>query len=94
VSRNHGGIDAGLSGHVYLSIFPASLLRFDAMLPKLKILPVDLPVPPWAIGVMTLKNRTLTPAVKLFIEYARAVTKPLAGKPESRKSSRLQRPDS
>jgi hypothetical protein len=30
----------------YLSIFPASLLRFDATLPKLKVLPVDLPVPP------------------------------------------------
>jgi DNA-binding transcriptional LysR family regulator len=78
----------------YLSIFPASLLRFDATLPKLKVLPVDLPVPPWAIGVMTLKNRTLTPAVKLFIEYARAVTKPLAEKQESRKSSRAPRPDS
>jgi DNA-binding transcriptional LysR family regulator len=78
----------------YLSVFPASLLRFDATLPKLKVLPVDLPVPPWAIGVMTLKNRTLTPAVKLFIEYARAVTRPLAKKPESRKSSRRPRPDS
>jgi len=78
----------------YLSIFPASLLRLDGTLPKLEVLPVDLPVPPWAIGVMTLKNRTLTPAVKLFIEYARAVTRPLAKKPESRKSSRRPRPDS
>ncbi len=69
----------------YLSVFPASLLRFGATLPRLKVLPVDLPVPPWAIGVMTLKNRTLTPAVKLFIGCAREVAKPLAGKPKSRR---------
>ena len=28
-------------------------------------------VEPWPVGVMTLKNRTLTPVVKLFIECAR-----------------------
>jgi hypothetical protein len=29
---------------------------------------------------MTLKNRTLTPVVKLFIDRAREATHPLAGK--------------
>jgi DNA-binding transcriptional LysR family regulator len=64
----------------YLTLIPASLLRFGANLPRLKVLPVDLPVPPWQVGVMTLKNRTLTPAVRLFIECAREVVKPLAKK--------------
>jgi len=78
----------------YLSVFPASLLRFGATLPKLKILQVVLPIPRWSIGVMTLKNRTRTPAVKLFIECAREVAKPLAGNPKSRRSSRRQQPGS
>jgi DNA-binding transcriptional LysR family regulator len=64
----------------YLSLFPASLLRFGANLPRLKVLPVNLPIPPWPVGVMTLKNRTLTPVVKVFIDCARVVTKPLANK--------------
>ena len=58
--------------------FPASLLRFGANLPRLKVLPVDLPVPPWPVGIMTLKNWTLTPVVQLFIDCAREVVKPLA----------------
>ena len=59
---------------------PASLLRFGANLPRLKVLPVDLPVPSWPVGIMTLKNRTLTPVVQLFIDCAREVVKPLASK--------------
>ena len=64
----------------FLGILPASLLRFGANLPRLKVLSLDLPIPPWPIGVMTLKNRTLTPVVKLFIDCAREVVKPLANK--------------
>jgi hypothetical protein len=30
------------------------------------------------MGIVTLKNRTLSPAVRLFIEQAREVAKPLA----------------
>jgi DNA-binding transcriptional LysR family regulator len=63
-----------------LATLPGSLLRFSANLPPLKVLPVDLPVSPWPVGIMTLKNRTLTPVVKLFIECAREVLKPLTKK--------------
>jgi DNA-binding transcriptional LysR family regulator len=69
----------------YLSVFPASLLRFGANLPRLKVLPVNLAIPPWLVGVMTLKNRTLSPAVQLFVDCAREVVKPIAGKPTFRK---------
>ena len=62
----------------FLGTMPASLLRFGANLPRLKVLPVDLPIAPWPVGIMTLKNRTLTPVVKLFIDCAREVVKPLA----------------
>ena len=64
----------------FLGTIPVSLLHFGANLPRLKVLPVDLPVEPWPVGVVTLKNRTLMPVVKLFIDCAREVAKPLANK--------------
>jgi DNA-binding transcriptional LysR family regulator len=63
-----------------LGTVPASVLRFSASIPRLKALPLDLPLAPWPVGVMTLKNRTLTPVVKLFIDCAREVAKPLVDK--------------
>jgi DNA-binding transcriptional LysR family regulator len=63
-----------------LGLLPASLLRFGANILQLKVLPVHLPIPPWPIGAMTLKNRTLTTGVKLFIDCARTVVKPLVNK--------------
>ena len=67
-----------LAREPYLAIFPASMLRFAANLPPLKVLPVDLPIPPWPAGIMKLKDRTLTPVTQLFIDCAREVVKPLA----------------
>jgi DNA-binding transcriptional LysR family regulator len=62
----------------FLSIFPTSSLRFPARRPELKILPVELPIPRVPNGIITLKNRTLSPVAQLFIEHAREVAKPLA----------------
>jgi hypothetical protein len=46
------------------------------------VLPVKLPIAPVPVGVVTLKNRTLTPVARLFIdgtrEFARRLMK---GKP-------------
>jgi DNA-binding transcriptional LysR family regulator len=67
-----------LAGGRFLAIFPGSMLHFGANLPRLKILPVNVPVPPWPVGIMTLKNRTISPVTQLFIESARDVVKPLA----------------
>jgi DNA-binding transcriptional LysR family regulator len=53
-------------------------LRFDTEGPPLKVLPVEIPSPPLPISVITLKNRTISPAAPLFIECARDITKPLA----------------
>ena len=62
----------------FLGIFPGSLLRFGANLPPLKILPLELPMPQLPVGIMTLKNRTISPVAQLFIDCARELTKPLA----------------
>jgi hypothetical protein len=56
---------------------PDSVLKFGANLPPHKVLPVELPVPPWPLGVMTLKNRTISPVGQLFLEAASEVAKPL-----------------
>ena len=61
----------------YLAMVPGSLLRYGMMANSVKALPVRLLVGPGPVGIVTLKNRTLNPVAKLFIEAARAVAKPL-----------------
>jgi DNA-binding transcriptional LysR family regulator len=63
----------------YVSVMPDSMLRFRARELGLKTLPVALPHRPSIVAVLTLKNRTLSPLAKLFIEATRELTKPLAG---------------
>jgi DNA-binding transcriptional LysR family regulator len=64
----------------YLTILSDSALKFSTGRRGLKILPVKLPTAPVPNGIVTLKNRTLSPLAKLFIEHARAVAKPMAKK--------------
>lgn len=63
----------------YLGLFPRSLLHFSGNRFALKVLPVKLPITPPPVGIVTLKNRTIHPAARLFIDFARTVAKPLAG---------------
>jgi DNA-binding transcriptional LysR family regulator len=62
----------------FLTIFPASALRFPSRRPELRILPVELPMARVPNGIVTLKSRTLSPVARLFIDRAREVAKPLA----------------
>jgi hypothetical protein len=43
----------------------------------LKVLPIDLPVQPWPVVIATLKGRTQSPVVGLFLEFVRDFTKPM-----------------
>ena len=70
----------------FLTIQPGTMLHFSAKRLGLKILPVDLPFKRWPVGIVTLKNRTLSPVVQLFIDCARKVASPLA-------KARLKRSD-
>jgi hypothetical protein len=51
---------------------------FDVMAKSLslKALPVHLPATQRTMAIVVLKNRTLSPIAKLFIETVRAVAKP------------------
>jgi DNA-binding transcriptional LysR family regulator len=64
----------------YLAIVPEFWLQFPEPHPFVRKLPVELPLASGPIGVMTLKNRTLSAAAQLFIETAREVARPLATK--------------
>jgi DNA-binding transcriptional LysR family regulator len=63
----------------FLDVLPDSVLRYNARQWSLKALPVDLRVKPRSIAAVTLKNRTLSPVVPLFVEHLRAVAKSLFG---------------
>ena len=60
---------------LHLRIPPAPITR--GLLPFLRSAGI-LGVPPHRVAIFTLKNRTLSPAGKLFIECVREVAKPLA----------------
>jgi DNA-binding transcriptional LysR family regulator len=62
----------------FLGILPRSVLHFCAKNLRLKILSVDLPIQPYPVGIVTLKNRTLSPVAQVFIDSAIEVAKPFA----------------
>jgi DNA-binding transcriptional LysR family regulator len=57
----------------FLTILPASVLRTNADRWSLVALPVDLRLKKRQFAVFTLKNRTASPTIQLFIEQVRAV---------------------
>jgi DNA-binding transcriptional LysR family regulator len=62
----------------FLSVLPGLFLRFNGKRLGLKALPIELPIPPRPVGIVTLKNRTVSPLAALFIDCARSMSKPLA----------------
>jgi len=62
----------------FLTVLPGFMLRVAGRNPPLKALPVRLPNAPMPIGIITLKNRTLTPLAQLFMDNVRVRAKPLA----------------
>ena len=63
----------------YLSVVPASMLHaFNARGVAVKPLALDLGVEAHPMAILTVKNRTLSPAVELFIESVRAVGRSMA----------------
>ena len=52
----------------FVTTLPTSVLRFGNRDQSLKVLPIKLPAQPRPVGVVTLKNRTLSPVAKRFID--------------------------
>src|ERR1051325_623961 len=69
-------VTALLADDPYVSMRPASMMRIGVKQP-FKVLPVRLPALPRPVGVVTLKDRTLSPVARIFIDCARELTKSL-----------------
>jgi DNA-binding transcriptional LysR family regulator len=61
----------------FITILQASALRFPIGQPDIRALSVEPQMAEVPVGIVTLKNRTLSPVAQLFIEHAREVARPL-----------------
>jgi DNA-binding transcriptional LysR family regulator len=59
-----------------LSFSSTTKLRLSGKSSVLKAVPVDLRISYGSVGIVTLKNRTVSPVAQLFIEGAREIAKP------------------
>jgi DNA-binding transcriptional LysR family regulator len=57
----------------HITVFPRSMMHLFAEQMALKVLPIRLPTREWPVALVTLRDRTLNPVAKLFIEHVRAV---------------------
>jgi DNA-binding transcriptional LysR family regulator len=62
----------------FMTVFPASALKFLAKEAALKILSIELPADRRPNGMVTIKDRAASPVVQLVIESARELAKPMA----------------
>ena len=62
----------------FVGLLPRGVVRTSGAPVGLKILPVKMPAHRIAVDIITMRNRTLSPLAKLFIDCAREVVKPFA----------------
>ena len=63
----------------FVTMLPSSVLRFGGRDLPLKILPIKLVTQPRPVGIVTLRNRTLSPIAKVFVECAHRTLKSHSG---------------
>ena len=84
VSYNYHVRNSLVSLGRYLTVIPGSGLYFNVGQLPIKALPIAMPIRPRPVAIVKLKQRTLSPVAKLFIETAREIAAPLAKKNECR----------
>ena len=62
----------------YVGLLPSSVAQFSARRGGLKILPLNFPAPRIGIGIITVKDRTLNPLARLFIDCAREMVRSMS----------------
>jgi DNA-binding transcriptional LysR family regulator len=77
----------------YIAAFPRSVLNLNARWFSLKVLPIELPVRPWPVVAVTVRNRTLNPMAQRFIDEVRAFTKSMIADPGAGLSNRKAAPE-
>lgn len=63
----------------FVAILPRSLLQFGGRNWPLKILPIKVPAKPRPVAIMRLKNRTLSPVARVFVDCSRTVARAMPG---------------
>jgi DNA-binding transcriptional LysR family regulator len=58
----------------FITVMPNTMFHYSAKLWQLKALPINLGIRARKVSIITLKHRTLSPVVELFIEHARAAS--------------------
>jgi DNA-binding transcriptional LysR family regulator len=71
----------------YIAPLPRTIFNLYAKQFPLKILKLDLPVRPWPIALVTLRNRTVTPVVQRFVECTRRIATAIAKRQHKRASA-------
>jgi DNA-binding transcriptional LysR family regulator len=71
------------SGRFLSMVVQGSTVRFGPANTALKVLPINLPTTRRPVGIITLKNRTLSPVAQLFIDCAHEVAKALTKRSSS-----------
>jgi len=73
----------------FIAAYPKFYVTVNADRLALKVLPVDLPVRPWPVEAMMLRNRTLNPVVEHFLDHLRAFARSAIARsvPEKKKSA-------
>jgi len=61
----------------FLTVLPNSVLHYNAKRWSLKALSIDLPAKPPSVAILTLKQRTISPVVQLFIQHLREAAEPM-----------------
>ena len=70
--------DATLRSHLLAEgAFLTATGKLNAQWHGLKVLPIDLPVQPWPVVLATVRGRTLSPTVKLLVDFVRDFTEPM-----------------
>jgi DNA-binding transcriptional LysR family regulator len=62
----------------FIGHFGEGLLHFYAKRFAVKKLPIELPIQPFAVAIVTVRNRTISPVAQLFIDCASEVAAPFA----------------
>ncbi len=78
LSFSHHLLNELLATGRFLTIVAGSVLKANAERWDLKALPIDLTIQPHSVAAFTLRQRTVSPVVELFIEHAREVARSIA----------------
>jgi DNA-binding transcriptional LysR family regulator len=78
--------NALLASGRFLTMLPVSVLKLAGGNAAIKALPVDIPKAGRPIGILTLKNRTLSPVAELFLGAVRDVASSISRRANSRKA--------